>query len=232
MDKQVRALLDALVADPGYITGRRAFPRTVTDDDAVALTAALHTVHDAAATNRAATARRRHLPLACVQGCSACCAQPVLVFRPEALRIARWLLAPAQAAVKQQFLDAYAGWKAQVGDTPAELGAHLAADRQDAYNQAFFAHWRRAIPCAFNHAGLCSIYPVRPLACRDAHAIGTAEHCTGHSENQTPGLQSDEHDAWMQRARAALRAAHNALGLRRAPPGSVCDEVHALVTAV
>jgi Fe-S-cluster containining protein len=31
--------------------------------------------------------------------------------------------------------------------------------------------------CAFNHEGECLIYPVRPMACRTAHAVNTSTHC-------------------------------------------------------
>src|SRR5262249_3440898 len=116
IDKRLRALFDELISDAGYRSGRRSFPRTLTPDDAVAMTTEPHADRDGATAARALIAARRHTPLACGPGCNGCCEELVLVYRPEALRIARWLEEPAQAAVKQRFLEAYPAWKARVGD--------------------------------------------------------------------------------------------------------------------
>ncbi|MCE9572417.1 MAG: YkgJ family cysteine cluster protein [Deltaproteobacteria bacterium] len=231
IDKRIRALVDELVADKGYVTGRRSFPRTVTDDDAVAITASLHAALDDATAVRAQTIKRRHLTLACSAGCASCCDQLVMVYRPEVLRIARWLDEPASAAIKAQFLEAYAAWQARVGDTPARLKAALARGDYAAYDEAFFAHWRAHIACAFNQGGLCTIYDVRPLSCRDAHAVGTSAHCTGESREQTPGMHSPDHDRWLEGARAALRATHHAIGGAKEPPTALCDAVAALLAS-
>ncbi|MCE9572419.1 MAG: YkgJ family cysteine cluster protein [Deltaproteobacteria bacterium] len=233
IDKRLRALFDELISNEGYVSGRRSFPRTLTPDDAVAMAAELHKDLDGAADARARAAIRLHKPLACGPGCSGCCEEMVMVFRPEALRIARWLEQPANAAVKQRFLEAYPTWKAKVGDAPTTLATSFKSGDDPGYLAAFTAQWRKRILCAFNHDGMCTIYEVRPLVCRNAHAVGTSAHCVGDDPEDLPALRmaSPELDAWMERARGALRAAHHAIGGPKQRPASVVEAVHDLLTA-
>src|SRR5262245_41297311 len=121
IDPRLRQLFDELIADKGYVSGRRSFPRTLTEDDAVHIVGHIHDEMDRAAAARAAAARRMGKPLACTKGCTGCCEEPVQVFRPEAVRIARWLRRSENAATRQAFLDGYAAWKARVGDGPERL---------------------------------------------------------------------------------------------------------------
>jgi Fe-S-cluster containining protein len=232
IDKRLRALFDELVSNEGYVSGRRSFPRTLTADDAVAMAAELHTDLDGAAAARARAATRLHKPLACGPGCSGCCEEMVMVFRPEALRIARWLALPVNAAAKQQFLDAYPAWKAAVGDAPTTLATAFKSGSEPGYLEAFTAQWRKRILCAFNQGGLCTIYDVRPLVCRNAHAVGTSSHCVGDDPENLPAMRiaSPELDVWMENARGALRAAHHAIGGPKQRPASVCEAVYELLT--
>jgi hypothetical protein len=231
VDPRLRALFEELVSNPGYVTGRRSFPRTLTADDAVAIAGELHVDLDGAAAARARAAERLHRPLACGPGCAACCEELVMVFQPEALRIARWLELPENAAVKQAFLDEYPRWKARVGDAPEQLAAKFTAGDDPAYLAAFTAQWRKRIVCAFNRDGMCTIYAVRPLVCRNAHAVGTAAHCAGDDPDDLPAqrMASPELDAWMERARGGLRAAHHAIGGAKQRATALCVAVHDLV---
>jgi hypothetical protein len=226
------ALAAELRADRAYATGRRAFPRTLTPDDAVAITGELHETLDGGAEVRATAARNAGRPLACARGCTGCCEEMVMVFRPEALRIARWLELPENAATRQAFLEAYAAWKQKVGDAPQRLSAVFASGDEAGHRRLHLEVWRQRILCAFNQGGACTIYPVRPLLCRNAHAVGTAEHCYADDPSGKPPtrMRSKELDAWVEEARAALRAMHHALGGPRLSPASVCDAVAELLT--
>jgi Fe-S-cluster containining protein len=232
IDKRLRALFDELISEAGYISGRRSFPRTLTSDDAVAIAADLHDELDTAAAARALAASRQRTPLACGPGCNGCCEELVMVFRPEALRIARWLEEPAQAAVKQRFLDAYPAWKARVGDAPSMIALRFTSADDPGFTEALTAQWRKRILCAFNHDGMCTVYDVRPLACRNAHAIGTATHCVGDDPEGVPAtrIASPQLDAWLARARGAMAAAHHAIGGPRQRAASVCDAVYELLS--
>jgi hypothetical protein len=78
---------------------------------------------------------------------------------------------------------------------------------------------------------MCSIYPVRPLLCRNAHAVGTAAHCYGDDPSGTVPvrLRSKELDAYVDHARSCIRAAHHALGGARLRPAALCDAVAELL---
>jgi Fe-S-cluster containining protein len=231
IDKRLRALFDELVSNEGYVSGRRAFPRTLSPDDAIAITTGLQVDLDEAAAARARAAARMNKPLACAPGCSGCCEELVMVFRPEVLRIARWLQQPANAAARQRFLDAYPAWKARVGDAPIELEAMFVAGDNPAFLAQYRAQWRKRILCAFNQDGLCTIYDVRPMVCRNAHAVGTSAHCVGDDPSgKIPDrMESAQFDAWYEQARGAVRAAHHAIGGPKQRPASVVEAVHAIL---
>jgi len=232
IDKRLRQLFDELISDKGYVSGRRAFPRTLTADDAVAITGELHRELDEATAHRSAASRRMGKPLACAPGCTGCCEELVMVFEPEAMRVARWLAQPEQADAKAAFLAGYAAWKAQVGDAPERLGDLFESGDAAAHLAAHVEQWKRRILCAFNRDGLCTIYDVRPLVCRNAHAVGTAARCYGDSEDPTPPTRvvSAELDAWVERARGGVRAAHHALGGPRQRPAALCEAVYRLLS--
>lgn len=88
-------------------------------------------------------------PYACRAGCSACCHQIVLCTAPEAVLIADHLRAT--------LTDAQLETAASKLEAQSEAGAGL----------GFLEYSRARIPCAFLDAkGACSIYEVRPMACR------------------------------------------------------------------
>jgi hypothetical protein len=231
IDKRLRQLFDELLADKGYVSGRRSFPRTVTEDDAVAITAELHAEMDEAAAHRAAAARRMGKPLACGPGCTGCCEELVMVWKPEAVRIARWLQRPENAAVKQAFLAAYPAWKQRVGDAPARLAELFRSGDDAGHLAAYIAQWRKRILCAFNQDGMCTIYAVRPLVCRNAHAVGTSARCYGDSEDDQPPVRvvGDELDNWVDQSRGRIRALNHAIGASRHAPAALCDAVYELL---
>ena len=60
------------------------------------------------------------------------------------------------------------------GSLPAQMGDCSVKGDRPAYMKLHLGHWQKRIMCAFNQGGACSIYPVRPIACRNAHAVETA----------------------------------------------------------
>jgi Fe-S-cluster containining protein len=221
-------LIPALLGDEGYASGRRAFPRTVSLDAAVELAGLAQAEVDRGADARAAAAEREGIAIACGRGCNACCEEMVLTYDPEAERIARWLEAPENAEVRAGFLSRYPAWKAAVGDAPARLADRVAAGDSAGYEAAHVAQWRRRILCAFNQDGDCAIYPVRPVNCRNAHAIETAERCAGDhpSGRGATRLAFKPLDDFLRRVRQLERAAHHALGGALRRPEALPDAVH------
>ncbi|HET9625159.1 MAG TPA: hypothetical protein VFP84_27515, partial [Kofleriaceae bacterium] len=124
--EQLNALVDELASDPAYATGKRKFPKPVSADDAVAIASGLQGEVDNGVARRDETIARQGMTLACHRGCNNCCTEPIMVFRPEALQIARWL--KEHDDVRAQFLAAYPAWKQAIGDTPQKLSDLSAGD--------------------------------------------------------------------------------------------------------
>lgn len=154
-----------------------------------------------------------------------------MVFEPEAMRIARWLDQPEHAATRHAFVDAYPAWKARVGDVPDRLAALFRSGDEAGHLALYLAQWKQRVLCAFNRDGLCTIYDVRPLVCRNAHAVGTAARCYGDSVEDLPPTRvvSEDLDAWVEESRGRLRAAHHAIGGPKQTPSSLCDAVYRLL---
>jgi Fe-S-cluster containining protein len=189
----------------------------VTADQACAIAEALTEELEEGTRMRAEVARARGMTIACGVGCAACCEEPVLVYLPEAHRIARFLARPDSRAAREAFVSGHARWRAGLGDAPERL-AELAvrdADR-DAYEALHRATWRRGVACAFLVDGACSVYPARPLVCRNAHAIETSERCSGKSLVPATRLTFGPVDDFLGRAAFLLRQAHDRMEGARA----------------
>lgn len=99
-------------------------------------------------------------PLACHKGCATCCTVRVTATAPEVLMIARFLRA-TEPVWRQAGLDLTGSLQAADADTRG-LGEEERVKLR-----------RR---CAFIAKGVCTIYPVRPLACR-GHASHDKQAC-------------------------------------------------------
>jgi Fe-S-cluster containining protein len=210
--QRLAQLIDELLSNPGYLDGRRRFPRTVTPDDALRIAGMLQDEIDAGTDARAGAARTRGLHIACAAGCNACCEQPIIVYLPEVIRIAAWLARPENAAVRGAFLERYPAWRERAAD---HFDAITHARDDEAARDAHLAQWQRRLRCAFNDAGgKCSIYPVRPIVCRLAHALDSDERCHAESfDGRLPVAMSyPPVERAGERARAILKALHHALG--------------------
>lgn len=108
-------------------------------------------------------AAQHGVAVACAAGCSHCCSAQVAVLPVEALLIAQAL----------RELDA-----AALGEVVQRLQAHAAALAQTSPSAA----WNQRPPCAFLEHGLCSIYAVRPAACRKAHSLDVAPCAASSAE--------------------------------------------------
>src|SRR5262249_36431668 len=163
------------------------------------------------------------------RGCNACCEQPVMVFAPEALRIARWLAAPENAGARDGFLAAFPRWRELAGDGPEQLGELYAAGKRDEHRALHVLQQRRHALCAFNAGGDCTIYPVRPVLCRAAHAVDTAVNCRADAAAPARTLEFPPLDGFVARARNALRVAQNAMGGPANRPQALCQAVRDLL---
>ncbi len=102
---------------------------------------------------------RKEVPIACKAGCSHCCSARVEAFAPEIFLIAATLASRSHDERRA---------------TLSRLETHGAStDAQDASWDA-----RRSCPFLVDH--LCSIYDVRPAACRKAHSLDVRS-CEAHA---------------------------------------------------
>ncbi len=222
---RLNALVEELASDPGYATGKRKFPRPVSLVEAETIAAGLQDEVDTGVAAREAAIAAQGLVLACKRGCPGCCDEPIMVFRPEAARVARWLKQPEQAELRAQFLEAYPAWKAKIGQTPARL-SELSSGAPDAYLAAHEAGWRQRARCPFNREGDCTIYPVRPITCRNGHALNTNAHCDGSSARPATRASFVPLEKFIDRTRGLLGAAHNAIGGPRGRLEALPNIVH------
>jgi Fe-S-cluster containining protein len=113
------------------------------------------------ATSRLAEALLSQAPpgaLACKAGCDHCCHQPVGLTPPEALAIAAHL---RQTLAREQLV---------------EVAARLAQRARETRGLSSAERFSPDQPCPFLERGKCSIYEVRPLACRGMNSLD-AEEC-------------------------------------------------------
>jgi Fe-S-cluster containining protein len=226
---RLEKLVKDLASDPSYATGRRKFPRRVSLEDAAAIAGGLQAEVDVGVDARTAAIAAQGMKLACQRGCTGCCEEPIMIFRPEAVQVARWLEQPANAALRDAFLAAYPDWKTRVGDTPARLSKLYAAGDQARYMEAHIEGWNKAVLCAFNRGGDCMIYPVRPINCRAGHALNTSEHCSGAATRPAARAVFVPLDQFIVRTRKLLAAAHHAVGGPKRRVEALCDVVHDLL---
>jgi Fe-S-cluster containining protein len=99
-------------------------------------------------------------PLACQEGCDACCHNLVELTPPEALLIGHHINRHFSEAEKDRVLS-------QVAKNLA-----LAAGQ----TKAALATLRQDLPCPLLRGRTCSVYPIRPLVCRAMHGLNR-ERC-------------------------------------------------------
>jgi Fe-S-cluster containining protein len=204
----------------------RCHLRVLSDADAEALAAGLHQRADRLGAERAEIAGAEGLAIACEKGCSACCRVPVMVYEAEAIAVARWLSRPGNDAARESFERRYPAWRAALGELlDALVERHAAGDFESAgrlYNEIS----DRDQLCAFNRDGACSIYPVRPNACRYFIALETSEHCQVGAERGPAILDHPPYDDFVEKARILLRSAQAISG--DPAPRPLCDRVREL----
>jgi Fe-S-cluster containining protein len=225
---RLKQLVNELASDPAYAAGERRFPRRVSLGDAAMIAAGLQDEVDKGVEARAAAIAAQDLVLACKRGCTGCCEEPIMIFRPEAARVARWLDLPENAEARAAFRAAYPEWRERAGDTPAKLSARYVND-PGSYVEAHIEGWTKRVMCAFNRGGECTIYPVRPITCRGGHALNTSEYCSGAATRPAARAAFVPLDQFIARTRKLLAATHNAA---RGPKGRVealCNAVYELL---
>ncbi|MFA6135058.1 MAG: YkgJ family cysteine cluster protein [Phycisphaerae bacterium] len=113
--------------------------------------------------------------VACKSGCSACCRYLVPVSVPEALCLHQEIIAlpPAQRE-RLQSAAAEVARKILRNPFPSEHAADSRPDRLAALNRWYAG---LDIACPMLSDALCSLYAMRPLACREHLAVSSSRRC-------------------------------------------------------
>lgn len=128
-------------------------------------------------------------PVACRAGCGACCRQPVPLGETEARHIADVvdrLPEPRRAEVRARFAAARekleaAGLTAAFRDPPPGAAGEAKARARE--------YFELGIACPFLEDESCSIYPDRPLVCREYLVTSPPEHCASLSGERIRRLE-------------------------------------------
>lgn len=223
-------LVTQLDSDARYATGSRRFPGHVSPTDATAIAAALADEFDGGVEARAQQAEKQGLNIACDIGCDRCCRIVVSAYTPEVLRIAQFLNQPEHKSEREGFLTRYPAWRAAVGDSVDALPGLSGTDKRTEFEAAHLSLWRKGALCAFNDGGVCTIYAVRPLSCRNAHALDTDTHCVPDPPGGKPpaAVNFVPLNRFLAKASRLLHAAHNAVttSAQRHQQEALCLAVH------
>lgn len=227
-EARLTALATRLVED--WHEGRVPTLR-VNHNDAAAIACGLHFEMDRRTDARRVLAHQQGVTIVCKKGCSACCESLVMVMRAESVAIAEWLDDPAHQDIRAWFLnEAYPRWRAEIGDALEKAQDSQRADDGEGYAQAVLDVWQRRVMCAFNRDDLCTIYAVRPNACRNSHALHTSENCVAEKMQAPETLDFEEIQKFRFGTRPLTESLHQVLGGVKGVLSSVCQEVYELLT--
>jgi Fe-S-cluster containining protein len=197
----------------------RAFPVTVPlgERTLLDLLPAARELTDQATAAAVDQARAQGRAVSCRAGCAACCRELVAISLAEAQDLADLVAAlppERQAAVRARFAEALRRLEASglldPGEVPGERALHAAAgsSRLAAACEVAQRYFAEQIPCPFLENESCSIYPQRPMVCREYHVTSPAERCARLYEVSVDRLRGP-----IQMTGVLARTAHRAAGV-------------------
>jgi Fe-S-cluster containining protein len=139
---------------------------------------ALHAIDDAVVDSAVHEVERQGHTISCRKGCGACCRQVVPISEAEAhqLReVIERLPPPRQATIRTRFAAARERFeRAGLLDRLRRPGQMNDEQRQ----KLALDYFREWVACPFLEDESCSIWPDRPLECREYLVTTPAEHCS------------------------------------------------------
>lgn len=116
--------------------------------------------------------------ISCKKGCGACCRQLIAISEVEARRIKQIvdeMPESRRAEIQARFTSAIQQLD-KAGLMPQLQNANELSD--DEYLSIATAYFKQQIPCPFLEDESCSIYPERPITCREYLVTSPAENCS------------------------------------------------------
>jgi Fe-S-cluster containining protein len=138
----------------------------------------LQSLDDSLIAGVAAQLTKAGLSVSCKLGCAACCRQmvPLCIFEAEALTTwIRSLPEARQRELDRRFDDVLRKFAA-AGLIDRMVNEDWLAETESA-RQLASEYLHQRIACPFLENESCSIYPIRPLACREYVVTSPPEHC-------------------------------------------------------
>ncbi len=221
-------LVDELEADSRIAEGVIRFSRRIRRNEAADVADFAHEQLEQVTEQRAQAAASRGMAFACSAGCTYCCEELVMTAAPEAATVGRWLARAEQREPREAFLAVFDDWRRRVGDVPERLAELTSRGAFEQQQRLYLQQYQERVLCPLNLDGLCLVYPVRPLGCRSAHAVGTSDYCRAdHPSGRAPRrFPFDAFDRALGRGHNLMRAAHHAMGAPRGKPRSLAVAVH------
>jgi Fe-S-cluster containining protein len=149
----------------------------------------VHSLTDLMAADGARACRKNRRRISCRKGCAACCLVAVPVAGAEARYLGDLVArmpAPRRLEILGRFRQAWAALE-EAGLLHALFD--LCAADQRRQDELLTEYYRLGIPCPFLEEGACSIYPDRPVVCREVLVVSPAENCGGHKERQVERVE-------------------------------------------
>lgn len=128
--------------------------------------------------------------ISCRAGCGACCRQlvPVSLFEAEALTAWIGTLPPPQRSELERRFHLALSALRDAGVLEKVLD-HESVLEQEQITQLGIDYFHAGVACPFLENESCSIYPIRPLSCREYLVTSPAELCRDPAANQVAGLR-------------------------------------------
>jgi Fe-S-cluster containining protein len=142
----------------------------------------LYAFADACLSAVTAQAEEAGLRISCRPGCGACCAQLVPLSEAEASRLARLVRdmpEPRSAQVQERFRKLRA--RLETAGLWERLLDTQALPDLEARRRIGMEYFALGLPCPFLENQSCSIYPDRPMRCREYFVTSPAVHCADPS---------------------------------------------------
>jgi Fe-S-cluster containining protein len=128
----------------------------------------------------AATAEVGH-PISCKAGCCACCSQLVTISIFEAEALALWIRSlpeSIQHELAERFNQAFIKLSAAgLIDRLVQIGNQDGQSESESYRRVGLDYLYQRVPCPFLVDESCSIYPIRPLVCREYLVTSPPANC-------------------------------------------------------
>jgi Fe-S-cluster containining protein len=124
--------------------------------------------------------------ITCTKGCDSCCHEQVLAQGLEGVAAVAWINKQPKS-LRKQILKRLDKWYKEI--TRANINLNL--NKQETVYAEATKYWAAKIACPFLDNGICSIYPVRPFACRTMLVTSDPEECKKTKVNAVK-VQSDQ----------------------------------------